>query len=248
MKKLLISITIIGLLASCCNNKKPTVVPVDLTKYTAITEADVMKMQLHYAVLIKENPDMVIQQINMDGLLLEALLFNVSGLKLISAADERTNDITVIMQFCKNGHFSYYNIKDFFTPGLRGMRDQPPLCPPREGCETPLPESSDPEVLTTEKVNEMANLYPEMVRRDPNVAIQQTMMDGLLLQLFLYDVQGIKLIAAFDAKTNEVTTIVQFWRDGLFYYFDIKDLFTSTMRGMRGQNTLCPPPAACDLP
>ncbi len=253
MKKLLFLMVILVYMgAGCtqcdCDKKTEPIPPVDWTRYKSATQEDVAAMAKHYVELVAKDPKIGIQQINMDGALLQALMFGTEGLKLIATADLRTNAVTVYLQFWRRGVFTYYDINSFFNSGEPGMRGQPPLCPPPAGCDLPFPRSTNPEVLSESDVTKMEAHYNEVVAADPALAIQQVNMDGLILYLLLYKTEGFKLIAAADLTTNEVTVVVQFWRGGEFTYYDIRDLFTPDMRGMRGKAALCPPPPACDIP
>jgi hypothetical protein len=154
----------------------------------------------------------------------------------------------MFLQFWKKGIFTYYDISTFFNSTEKGMRGQQPVCPPPAGCDLPLPRSVNPQVLSETDVMQMAEHYNALVLKEPGLCIRQITMDGLLLELLLYKTEGLKLIAAADMKTNEITVIMQFWKDGEFNYYDIRELFTPGMKGMRGQAPVCPPPAGCDLP
>ena len=263
MKKIFLLVTVLGSMAIGCNENKQeekavTASPkdsvtvskksVDWTKYQATSPGEVGAMADHYAQLIAKDPALGIQQINMDGGLLSLLLLDAKGLKLIAAADTKTNDITMFMQFWIKDSFYYYNIKDFFISTEKGMRGQPAICPPPAGCDLPFSKSVKPLVITEEEAQAMATKYNEMVLKDPAMAVRQITMDGFLLEILLYDTEGLKLIAGYDEQKSETTMIMQFWKGGEFYYYDIRDIFTPDMKGMRGQQPLCPPPAGCDLP
>lgn len=252
MKKILFLLAILGFMAAGCKDcddaKKTELPPIDWTKYESTDQDEVIAMAKHYNELIVKNPEIGFQQINMDAALLEELLNNTKGIKLIAAADLRTDAVTMFIQFWRSNVFSYYDINTIFNSNDPGMRGKPPLCPPPAGCDLPFLRSSNPEVMTEGKASEMALHYTELVRADPALAIQQITMDGLLLELLLYKTEGLKLIAAADLESNEITVIMQFWKEGDFSYYDIREIFTPDMRGMRGKPALCPPPAGCDIP
>ena len=42
--------------------------------------------------------------------------------------------------------------------------------------------------------------------------------------------------------------ILQLWRADTFGYYDISNIFTPELKGMRGQGALCPLPTTCELP
>ncbi|MEP7165415.1 MAG: hypothetical protein ABI741_12020 [Ferruginibacter sp.] len=221
---------------------------VDWTKHASVSGEQVAEMAAHYLELIHNKPGLGIQQVNMDGEMLRALLVGTEGLKLIAAADLRTDQITMFMQFWRAGEFSYYDIDDFFNSTQRGMRGQPALCPPPSGCELPLVRSARPNIITETEADEMARNYNSIVNRNAALAIQQVTMDATLLQLLMIGTTGIKLVYAAELRTNKITVVVQFWKGDAFYYFNIRDIFTTDMRGMRGQYALCPPPDPCELP
>jgi hypothetical protein len=263
MKRIIFLITVLGFFVSSCNQNKTTdqetpgslkdtaktqADSINWTSYTGISEGDAQLMADHYADLVKRDPSIGIQQINMAGALLEALMDRTEGLKLIAAADLKTNAITVIMQFWRSGQFSYYNINSFFNSSQPGMRGKPPICPPPAGCDLPLMKSINPNLISEEDAQQMADHYIDIVKSSPGMSIQQVNMDGSLLGALLYRTEGFRLIAAADLRTNVITMLMQFWRGGSFYYFNIKDFFTPDMKGMRGKEAVCPPPAGCDLP
>ncbi len=252
MKKILFLVTVLGFMATGCKDcpeeKKTELPPIDWTKYDSTKQEEVIEMANHYKELILKDPEIGFQQINMDGALLEELLIDTKSIKLIAAADLRTDAVTMFVQFWRNNVFSYYDINSIFNSNDPGMRGKPALCPPPAGCDLPFLRSSNPDVMTEGKASEMALHYTELVRADPKLAIQQVTMDGLLLELLLYRTEGLKLIAAADLESNEITVIMQFWRAGEFSYYDIREIFTPDMRGMRGKPALCPPPVNCDLP
>ena len=166
MKKLVLLIAIPGIFITGCNNSnrgekasangsqdsakvsqvsaivpkdtiKLTCTGVDMSKYNALKMDQVQEMAERYQGIIENDPTLVIQQINMDAPFLKDLLCNTDGLKLIAGADKYNNE-TIIIQFWKGGSFSYYDIGDLFKSTMRGMRNQPPVCPPPPGCELPF--------------------------------------------------------------------------------------------------------------
>lgn len=221
---------------------------IDWSKYTSVSPEKVSAMATYYDELVKKDPEIGIRQVNMDGEMLEALLVGVDGLKLVAAADSKTDHVTMYMQFNKKDVYTYYDIDSFFNPEQRGMRGQPVLCPPPGSCELPLVKTVRPNIITETEADEMGRLYYALVKKDPSASIQQVTMSAGLLELLMAGTKGLKLIYGVDLKSNIPTVVMQFWIDGNFYYFNIRDIFTPAMKGMGGQYPLCPPPESCDLP
>ncbi len=256
MKKTFLLLGILGFIAAGCydnsqeendlpaENKKPF----NLSVYPLTSEGDVTKMAAHYAELVAKDASLAIQQISMDGAILDSILVGTEGYKLIAAADLTSNAVTMFLQLWRKGVYTYYNIDSVFNSTQPGMRGKPPLCPPPDGCDLPLAKSVNPEIISDDAVKKMAEHYIDLVKKDSKIAIQQITMDGRLLRLVLYDTKGLKLIAAADTTSDEVTAIMQFWRGGKFSYWNIRDIFTPDLVGMRGKPPLCPPPDGCDLP
>jgi hypothetical protein len=252
MKKLFFLCIVLNFIVTGCIETSESVTPlpvIDWSKYTSVPPETVAEMAANYLKIIDNKPENSIRQVNMDGEMLEALLVGSDGYKLIAAADVKTNNITMMVQFWKEGKFSYYDINSFFNSTQTGMRGQPPLCPPPVTCELPLVKSVRPLIITGTEADEMAKHYYELVKKDPSVAILQVTMDAVLLELLSIGTKGFKFIFAADLKNNKPTVIIQFWKeDDNNYYFNIKDIFTPDMKGMRGQEPLCPPPETCELP
>ena len=102
--------------------------------------------------------------------------------------------------------------------------------------------------VSPEKVEEMATHYKDIVKGDPEMGIRQINMDGEMLEALLVGFDGLKLIAAADLNSNQVTMFMQFNKKDVYTYYYITDFFNPEQRGMRGQPVLCPPPETCDLP
>jgi hypothetical protein len=106
---------------------------------TLISEKQAQQMADAYNKLVKEDYTKAIRQVNMDAHELDSLLTGAQGFKLVYAATE-TGTITCVLQFCKHEIFTYYNINRFFRESQPGMRSLPPVCPPPQDCDIPLPD------------------------------------------------------------------------------------------------------------
>ncbi len=220
-----------------------------LADYTHTKPEVVKAMAAAYDELIKKTPGAGIQQINMDGEILASLLSESIGLKLVAAATPGTEKITMFLEFWTGGDsFTFINIDTLFKITQRGMRGKPALCPPPSACELPFQLSAASKSIEEGEVQAMAELYNRDVQTYPEIAMRQVNMDALVLSLILYSTDGIKLICAFDQRKLKTTMIMQLWRADTFGYYDISNIFTPELKGMRGQEALCPPPAMCELP
>ena len=122
-------------------------------------------MAAHYQEIIEKDTKQCIQHINMDGQVLEWILYDTKHITLIAAADLQSNEITAIIQLLRAGVPSYYRITDFFNSGQPGMRGKPPVCPPPDGCDLPLTgKSGKPNLISEPDAIAMAKLYVELVR------------------------------------------------------------------------------------
>ena len=249
MKKLFFLLLLFVCICIACNDKKDdesTTRPFDFSKVALISEDEVVRMAAHYKEIIEKDPKQCIQDLNMDGQVLEAILYETNHITLIAAADLKSNEITAIIQLLRAGVPSYYRITEFFNAGQPGMRGHPAVCPPPDGCDLPLTGKTGKQHLISETdAAAMAKLYVDLVRADPAIAIRQINMDGNLLYALLYRTKGMQLIAGADLKTKEPTEIIQFWRGGVFTYYNIKDFFPPGMPGMMSREALCPPPDSC---
>ncbi len=117
-------------------------------------ENEVQEMAARYNELVKANGRLAIQHITMDVSLLELLLYETDRVKLIAAADVRTNKITMIMQLKRGDSYTYCNIEDVFTPDMRGMQNQGAICPPPAGCELPVSDPPPPPPFDTSHVGD----------------------------------------------------------------------------------------------
>lgn len=233
--------------------KADTTLPVKkvykLADYTSTKPEDVKVMAEYYDELVKKTPGAGIQQINMDGQILASLLNETIGLKLVAAATPGTENITMFLEFWTGGDsFTFINIDSIFRPNQRGMRGKPALCPPPSACELPFQVSAASKSIEEGEAQAMADLYNRDVQTYPEIAMRQINMDALVLSLILYNTDGIKLICAFDQRRLRTTMILQLWRADTFGYYDISNIFTPELKGMRGQGALCPLPTTCELP
>ncbi len=108
------------------------------TRPNIMTETEADEMSKRYFTFVKANPSQAIRQVTMSAGLLELLTIGTKGLKLIYAVDIKSNIPTVVMQFWINDNFYYFNIREIFTPDMKGMGGQYPLCPPPETCDLPF--------------------------------------------------------------------------------------------------------------
>jgi hypothetical protein len=255
MKKLFFLLMITGFMLSACNHlereEKTFGKPLegfDFSKVATISPGDATKMAALYNQMVYKDPKKCIQHINMDGEVLEAILFDTKTIQLIAAADTKTNAITAIVALNRGGTISFYDINSFFNSSQPGMRGKPPICPPPDPCGRPLStEATKHTLVSPGDAEAMAKLYVGLVQANPKIAIQQVTMDGTLLEVLLYKTQGVQLIAAADLNTKEPTEIIQFWRDRVFSYYDIRHIFPKGMPGkmMSLKSSLCPPPDTC---
>ena len=124
-------------------------------KPMVITGAEAQAMANLYNEKVIQDPGIAIRQITMDADLLHLLLYGSNGFSLIYAYNEKKESNTVVMQFWRGGEeFSYHDIRDIFYPEMRGMHNQPPLCPPPSSCEIPfLPFPKAAKNITTHVAN-----------------------------------------------------------------------------------------------
>lgn len=105
----------------------------NLTEYE-VAESVVRAGRTRFLESAKDYPWLTIQQINMDGPYLRALLCNAQGMKIIAAADVNFN-LVVYVQIRRNNRYYYYDITSLFRSSMEGMRGLPPVCPPPDGCD-----------------------------------------------------------------------------------------------------------------
>ena len=94
-----------------------------------------------YGILIKEHPEKIIRQINMDGEILKRISSDGDGIRFICGSDKYGTTI-IIDVFNKNTKLSkYYDIRQFFVISSHSetMRESPVLCPLPEPCNLEMP-------------------------------------------------------------------------------------------------------------
>jgi hypothetical protein len=220
----------------------------NLNELRSIPVDSVKMMADNYRALLKEDPTKGIQQINMAGAVLKGLTKNLLGIKLINAADPDTKTINVILEFWKGDKdYTYYYITDFFNSSEPGMRNQPVLCPPPDGCGLPTSDLVGNSLITEKKAQQMADAYNKLVKEDPDKAIRQVNMDSHVLDSLMTDTQGFKVVYA-ATETGTITAVLQFCKHETFTYYDISRFFNETQPGMRSLPPICPPPKDCDIP
>ena len=250
MQKFIIAIAILCMAASCDNNNntaktRALIIP---GHYTPIPEPDVKRMAQHYIDLVAANPvTNLVQQINMDANVLLRFMRFTTGIKFIMAADGH-DVVTVIVQSVDSRGVVYNDIREIFLPTRdAGMRHLDPVCPPQANCEILAAGSNDGE-LDAATVTSMAADYVTLVTADPKTAIQHVNVDVTMMNALLLNQSGVKLICIADSKRNTTGVVMQLWDGGKYYYHDINNFFPSQLRGMNGQNALCPQPPNCGLP